>query len=243
MLSSRRREPGALTALAAALSGACRLRPGLDLGVSRLFHRLRTGYLLVDKRPAKAVLLATKAPVSGLVAVALVVMLAGTVGQQAPAPFWMRQMSPFVLPNLLGTGLLLNGILKQGFGRARPDQTTPFGVDGPFRMAWQASGQSRSACSFVSAGTASGAALRVRLALGTLWCAGRPAARGLRALALASGALLLLTAARRIGSGRHFRCDMVLAALLVAIPGVALSCLIRPRPSPSCIALSPRAAR
>jgi lipid A 4'-phosphatase len=224
---------GALVALAAAIAvGALvfTLWPGLDLGVSRLAYRPGAGFVLADRPVWDAVVLAGKVASILYVTAALVLLPASLLRRADPAV--ARYWGLVILLYLIGPGLMVNGALKRGFGRARPDQIELFGGDGPFTAAWQVSGYCRSACSFVSAEVAAGTALTIGLALGALWFAGRPAARLFRRLALAALALLVLTALQRIGSGRHFLSDVVFAALLVAALGAALACLLRPHQMP-----------
>ena len=201
--------------------------PGLDLAVSGIFHDPGTGFLLADKAFWDGVLLANKVA-SGIFLVAAFVLFPVNLWQnwrqsQLHSRYWLT----VILLYLTGPGLLVNGLLKRVFGRARPVQIVTFGGDGPFTQAWEVSDYCRSACSFVSAEVAAGTALSLGLALGAIWFAGRPAARIFRWLAYVSLGLLVLTAVQRIGSGRHFLSDVVFAALLVAALGVGLACLIR----------------
>lgn len=72
--------------------------------------------------------------------------------------FWpnLRKLFPLdkmlflALAALLGPGLLVNGILKAHWGRARPVQTDQFGGEWPFSEVWVIANNCQNNCSFVS---------------------------------------------------------------------------------------------
>jgi lipid A 4'-phosphatase len=220
-----------LLVLTAVLALAFRFWPGLDLMASGLFHDPTEGFLLAGKGFWESVIVANKAASFAYLCVALVLLpfslWLGRGGPQGTARYW----GMVILLYLAGPGILVNGLLKRSFGRARPVNVEIFGGDGPFTAAWEVSDYCRAACSFVSAEVAAGTALTVGLALGTLWFAGRPVARLFSGLAVLSLGLLVLTAVERIGSGRHFLSDVVFAALSTAAISVGLACLLWPRPA------------
>jgi lipid A 4'-phosphatase len=218
-----------LGALSAALFALC---PTLDLTVAGLFHSPGTGFALSGRPFWDGVLLANKGASLVFVVAAVVLLPAGLLRRNEDSLLWVRYWGLVVLIYLLGPGVLVNGILKRVFGRARPEQIKLFGGDGPFTAAWAVSDYCRAACSFVSAEIAAATALAVGLGIGVMWFRRRPVARLFRSLAVASLVLLLLTALQRLGSGRHFLSDLVFAALPVMALGIALACVLRPRPTP-----------
>lgn len=123
---------------------------------------------------------------------------------------------------ILGPGILVNAILKNYWGRARPDQIVDFGGSALFSPAWVMTDQCARNCSFVS-GEGSGAAalligglvilqaLRDRLNGRVLWAT---------QMFLVTAALT--AAALRVVLGRHFLSDTVFAALLVALIALLL---------------------
>jgi lipid A 4'-phosphatase len=128
-----------------------------------------------------------------------------------PAKTWLFQMLIF----LLGPGLLVNGILKPVWNRARPFQIAEFGGAGHFTSAWVIGDPCCGYRSFVSGEMAGAVALA--LGLGMVLRANRGtlgAARYRMALLLVL-ALPLFTAWQRMATGRHFLSDIVIAALLV----------------------------
>ena len=211
--------------LAAVFGAACVLFlvwPEIDLQVAALFHVPGTGFpaqsnatlgLLRETIWNLSIVLALTALAGGLVFAFTRRDLFGV-----PGGVWQ-----FVaLLYLLGPGLLVNGVLKSLWGRARPDQIVEFGGTASFSPAWVISDQCARNCSFVSGEGAGGAALvigglvvlmalRRRLGGPVLW--------------IAQGALIaagLTGAAMRVGFGRHFLSDTVFAALLVGLIAIAL---------------------
>lgn len=223
----------ALLAVTAALCAALFvLYPTLDLTVAGLFHSPGTGFALSGRPFWDGVLHANKAASLVFLVAALVLLPVGLLRQNDDSLLWVRYWGLVVLIYLLGPGVLVNGILKRVFGRARPEQIELFGGDGSFTAAWVVSDYCRSACSFVSAEVAVATTLAVGLGLGAIWFHHRPVARLFRSLAVTSPILLLLTALQRLGSGRHFLSDLVFAALPVMALGIALACFLRPHPTP-----------
>jgi membrane-associated PAP2 superfamily phosphatase len=115
---------------------------------------------------------------------------------------------------VLGTGVVVNAILKDNWGRPRPVDTQTFGGAGTFEPALLPSNQCDSNCSFVSGHAATGFTL---LALGLL---GAPATRRRWLLwGLAAG---LTTGALRIAQGGHFLSDVLFSGLVIWLCGATL---------------------
>ncbi|MFZ5466979.1 MAG: phosphatase PAP2 family protein [Pseudomonadota bacterium] len=121
---------------------------------------------------------------------------------------WPRRgIGAFLLLSLLlGPGLMVNGVLKEHWGRARPHQVVDFGGQKPFTPALQPADNCASNCSFVSGHSAIGFWW---LALGLAWPAWR-----WRALLLGVGLGGMLGLAR-IMQGGHFTSDVVFSFLVV----------------------------
>lgn len=123
---------------------------------------------------------------------------------------------------LLGPGLMVNGLLKRLWGRARPFITQDFGGHAQFSRAWDFADQCTRNCSFVSGEAAGATALAISI------CAMLRANRGwLSPLAyqLGLGVALLLplvTAWQRMAAGRHYLSDVVLGCLLVCLLAAVL---------------------
>jgi membrane-associated phospholipid phosphatase len=105
----------------------------------------------------------------------------------------------------LGPGLLVNGTLKEHWGRYRPFDVSEFGGTGPFVAWWDPRGGCPTNCSFVS-GDVSGA----------MWTIAPAALAPPQWRAAAYGAALTLTAAMaviRVVQGGHFSSDVIFAGV------------------------------
>lgn len=146
---------------------------------------------------------------------ALAVALAGHWwGRLAP---WRRPAWFALLALLLGPGLLVNAVLKDHWGRARPAQTVEFGGQAQFTPAWVVSDQCDRNCSFVCGDASVGFGL-VALA----FIARRP--RPWLLAGIAAGAALGLM---RMAQGGHYLSDVVFAFYAVWFSSWALSELMR----------------
>jgi lipid A 4'-phosphatase len=67
-----------------------------------------------------------------------------------------RQVLFLVLSLALGPGLIVNGILKEWWGRARPSDIVPFGGEATYSPPWMIADQCATNCSFVSGHAAMG---------------------------------------------------------------------------------------
>lgn len=119
-----------------------------------------------------------------------------------------------VLTILLGPLLLVNGILKSYWGRARPIEISQFGGEKTFTPAYHLSDQCSTNCSFTSgegAGIATAAILIGFLAWPWL------SLRGRWVSGAALAALVLVGAGLRVVTGKHFLSDTLLSILFCAL--------------------------
>ena len=114
----------------------------------------------------------------------------------------------------LGPGLLVNAILKEFWGRARPREIMEFGGDSDFSPVWWIVRECDRNCSFVS-GEASAAFWLVVLAFVV-----PPAWRW--TAAIGALAITALVSFARVAAGGHFFSDVVLAWLLTLLVILAL---------------------
>lgn len=196
---------------AAALAGSLTLFwlvPGADLFVSYLFYDPQHGFWLAAWPPMAVV----NGSIRWLTWAILLLALAGAVWLRLRGrPLWRfdRNALIFVVAALvIGPGILVNTVLKDHWGRARPFQTTEFGGTRSFTAAPLPADQCMRNCSFVSGHAALGFSL-VGFAL--LLPAARRRDQAIGA-ALALGALIGLG---RIAAGHHFLSDVVDAGLIV----------------------------
>lgn len=190
-------------------SAAFMLFPAIDLAVSGLFFVPGAGFALAKNEG----LLALRS-VSNAVTVA--VALLGVLAICVPA-LWPRRSvmirpshGVFLLSTLAaGPGIIVNLVLKNNWGRARPQQTLEFGGDWPFTPAWANVDHCGDNCSFVS-GEASAVFWLVALAFITP----RPLRLPVLFAALAFTAAVSIN---RIAFGAHYLSDVVIAWVITLV--------------------------
>lgn len=211
---AREREWGSI-ALATVLACAVfSLWPSIDLAVSQAFVDAQGRFVGDAIPPVRALYLAVPWITR---AAALVALVALCMAARRPAWMgrrWRRRAGVTLLVLVLGVGLVVNGVLKQGWGRARPVDVGLVGGAGQFAPALRKSDQCARNCSFVSGHAASGFAL---IAWGLL---GAPARR--RRWLLLGGAAGLLVGLGRIAQGGHFASDVVFSGLVMWICSAAV---------------------
>ncbi|MBX9461248.1 MAG: phosphatase PAP2 family protein [Brevundimonas sp.] len=191
--------------------------PGVDLSVSRWFYDAADGFVLGDSPPLRALRASSTWVMAGVLLLALWQIarhaLAGRIaGPGARPSLWLLSCL------VVGPGLLVNGLLKDHWGRPRPIATDLFGGEAPFQKVWIISDWCDRNCSFVS-GEASSAAWLVAAAL--------LAPRRIRTAATALAAIYgFALSINRIAFGGHYLSDVLLAWLLCALVFLALSRLI-----------------
>ncbi len=189
--------------------------PQIDLGVSALFFHAGSFWLAGDEMRLflpKGLRLVAWALVGLLILGALVTLLRGRpVGRLG-----LREFLFLILCFALAPGVIVNGLLKEHWGRARPEAVMQFGGAAHYSPPLVISNQCESNCSFAS-GDASFA--MTFLALAVLW----PARRW---PVVATVAATAVVGAVRIMQGAHFLSDVVLGAILMAATVLLLHQLI-----------------
>lgn len=128
----------------------------------------------------------------------------------------------------LGPGVLVNGLLKSHWGRARPADVTVFGGAHAFTPALFPADQCASNCSFVSGEGSASVALMISALVVLTALGDRLSPRVRRVSAIGAVFVGLLGSALRLATGRHFLSDTVFAALFVAAVALVLYRVIRP---------------
>jgi len=136
------------------------LLPGVDLAASGLFYDPSAGFS-ASADPILRALRKSSSWVMGLTLLGLIVI--------AVRGWWTgwreARRALFLISGLaLASGVVVNGVFKSLWGRARPIQIETFGGDADFTTAWRVTDQCLSNCSFVS-GEASSAAWLAAVAL------------------------------------------------------------------------------
>lgn len=188
-----------------------RLAPGLDLWISDLFYVEGEGFPL---RSVKALDVLRDV---GSVLPVLTGSL-GAIGLLLYVAFPRRPLcgaAPRLLlllaaVQLIGPGLLVNGITKPLFERPRPNQIVEFGGTHEFVAAWQIGEGCATRCASFLSGEAAGAATMLTLVLlvPPLW-------RGPAAWAL--GSLAAAVSINRVLFGAHFASDVLISFGLVSM--------------------------
>jgi lipid A 4'-phosphatase len=147
--------------------------------------------------------------VAAAVAPAVLALLMRVLRLRRRAPMSQRAALFVILSLLLGPGLLVNGILKEHWGRPRPGSVTEFGGDLVFKPWWDPRGGCNSNCSFVSGETSSATWLAApAILVPAPW----------RYLALSGAALYtVLIALARLLAGGHFLSDVIFAGIFTGL--------------------------
>jgi lipid A 4'-phosphatase len=176
-----------------------------DLRVSALFYRPDNGFFLDHAQPLQWVYTGTRwftgVLAGSLIAALLYSLLPGSRLQRV----WRGRIAFLILALATGPGLVTNTLLKDHFGRPRPEQIADFGGRMRYVPLPIPSAQCRRNCSFPSGHAAAGFYL---ITGAWIWPRQRYAWRATGAVA---GALVGLV---RIAQGGHFLSD-VLGALAV----------------------------
>ena len=146
-----------------------------------------------------------------------------------PARLWGFVLLLF----LLGPGLVVNGILKAHWGRARPINVVEFGGTLQFTPAWQISDQCAANCSFVSGEGAGTMAMTLSVLLILHLLRHRLPKVALRLGQAATIAILAFVGWQRVASGGHFLSDVLLSWLLTALIAAILARLMLNQDAPA----------
>ncbi len=191
------------------------LAPGIDTAVSWVFYNPQSGFTLASWPPLVLLEGSIRWIAWGIV---LVVAIGALWLWLTGKPLWRfdrKALIFIVAATVLGPGIVVNTVLKDHWGRARPSQIEAFGGAKQFTPAPLPADQCARNCAFVSGHAALGFSL---VSFAFLLPAGR-ARRNAAIAALGFGGLVGLG---RIAAGAHFLSDVVDAGLIV----VAVSWLL-----------------
>ena len=121
--------------------------PGLDLATSRLFYGPAVGFALASNQ-ALRILRGIGVDLTWLYCLLAIALLA--VGLAVRKPLLWRKGLFLAGVMVIGPGLLINAVLKNHWGRARPRDIVDFGGTMPFSRVWEIVPYCKSNCSFVS---------------------------------------------------------------------------------------------
>lgn len=182
------------------------LLPALDLRFTELFYDGQGRFPLKDA--AWVFLIREGVPVfTAVAALGLGLVLAITLIRRRPlGPFNTRLLLYLICVLAVGPGIVINGVFKRHWGRARPRDVAEFGGDKRFTPAFAIADQCDRNCSFVSGHPSP---------LFCLFAVGLAATR--RRWLWHAAALLLggLVGLARIVEGAHFLSDVVFSGVFV----------------------------
>lgn len=182
--------------------------PQVDLWFSGLFYRPGSGFFLANAAPVRFLFASAYFIAWALGLFTVAAAARHYFGQRTLLGCDARAAIYLALALALGPGLLVNGILKEHWGRARPSQIIEFGGNKQFTPALVPARQCERNCSFSSGH----AALGFSLVAFAFLVPDRRRRRLAVAGAIAAGSLFGLG---RIVQGGHFLSDVVLSGLLV----------------------------
>lgn len=200
--------------------------PHIDLAVSGVFADGANGFPLQHDRVLqvmnRGITWATR--LAGLVL--LILTLLAWLPRKLLASGWGARLAArkraiaFLLVALaLGPGLLVNSVLKDHSGRARPVTIEQFGGTQKFTPAFAPADQCRRNCAFVSGH----AAVAAFLFAGWFVARSRSARRGWLAAGLLAG---LAVGVARMATGSHFLSDVLVAMMLIWIVTAACAAVL-----------------
>lgn len=187
--------------------------PSVDIAVSRYFLLADGTFWLSSSAFAEEVRMPIWLASVALAFLSALMLCASLLRGSLARTSW-RLWAFVTTTYLLGPGLLVNVILKQNWGRARPVTILDFGGDKLFSPPFEIAGQCAKNCSFVSGEAASAAVMAIVLAVCFCSRLSKPA-RGVAFIAL--GGLFLLASGMRVATGRHFLSDVVFAGMFMLI--------------------------
>jgi lipid A 4'-phosphatase len=127
------------------------LFPAIDLTISGWFYKPQQGFFLGEERLFVFLYDFVPVIVDVFEVVFPIILLLSLVGPLQRYLVTYRKPTVYLsLVLLFGPGLLVNGVLKNHWGRARPRQTIMFGGSKTFTAAWMPSNQCKHNCSFTS---------------------------------------------------------------------------------------------
>ncbi len=193
------------------------LWPGIDLWLAAQFYTPGQGFV-IDGQAAPEALRRLIWGLSIVVLLITLICLPVTAWRKGPIMGVPQRIWLFsLLLYALGPGLLVDGLLKRFWGRARPAHIVEFGGSAQFTPPHQISDQCLKNCSFV-AGEMSGAVALAVVLLVILYLWRNRLSAGLFRVAQGGViALPMLAGAQRIAAGRHFLSDVILATLFVLL--------------------------
>jgi lipid A 4'-phosphatase len=181
--------------------------PELDLAFTGLFYSPNAGFTQ-NGSPWERALYESVDWIVGIAVVGAVGVLVLEAARRGPFQHRGKVAALLLVVLALGPGLVVNGILKEHWGRARPRDVSQFGGDRSFTPALVIADECERNCSFSAGHPSAGFALA---ALAYVW-----ASRRRRWAIIASAtAFGLLVGLARVAAGGHFLSDVLFSGVIV----------------------------
>ena len=191
--------------------------PAWDQSIATWFFTTGRGFPLQDSSLVQFVYLG----IPWLSRAAVVLLLIGiVVSWRLRQRRWLQGFACALLALAIGPGLLINGLLKEQVGRARPEQVSQFGGTRVFAGALRPSDQCQHNCAFVSGHAAVGFWFAVGYAVS------RRRQRTWLGVATLAGAVVGLA---RMAAGGHWLSDVIFS-MSFTLMGVGLAYWLAYRP-------------
>ena len=197
------------------------LFPSIDLAVSSWFFRQGQGFPVHANPTAEALRWTIWRLSEGMLLVAVVFLIA-TVFRKGIDELTARHWWFVVLLYLLGPGILVNGLLKANWGRARPSDVAEFAGPLEFTPPLEVSDQCLRNCSFVSGEGAAAFAFAISMLILLSAVRGRMKRFQLQLAVGAALAVGIVGPLLRVMAGRHFLSDTLFAAIFTLAIALAL---------------------
>lgn len=187
--------------------------PNIDLAISALFYIPDDGFFINDI-PAFQILRETIWLMIVFVFLGAVIIVITQCFLTIPQILDGKVFELIVLTYLLGPGLLVNGILKSFWGRARPAKISEFGGDKQFTPPFELTDQCAQNCSFTSGEGAGAAAMLISIYIISKLYATKRIHRLVVCIAviIASTGMVM-----RVAMGRHFISDTLFSFFFVLL--------------------------
>ncbi|MGV6889317.1 phosphatase PAP2 family protein [Rhodophyticola sp. SM2404] len=196
------------------------LGPALDLTITGLFYRQGGGFPAAEWPVVQFLRHALMNTMHLLALFSLIAL--GVTWRFGGRLLYLgaRAWGYFTAVMILGPGIMVNMILKEHWGRARPVMVENFGAEAQFTPAFLPTAQCDSNCSFVSGEVSGATAIAIFLILLVLEQRSYFSAKIKARLFAVALTLPLISALQRVSAGAHFASDALLAIAITS--GLAL---------------------
>ncbi len=215
-----------MMAIVLAVFMAFAVLPPIDLWISGVFYDPAAGFWISGRMLPQIARRTIWAASIGMVILSVSAVVRRALLRQytfgLPTRIWGYILALYVL----APGILVDGLLKRFWGRARPASITQFGGAAEFSLPHEITQNCLRNCSFVAGEVAGAMVLSIAL-LVILLHVPRKAPLDRRWVVVIL-AIPLVSAFQRVAAGRHFASDVIMSVLLVGICARMLWIVLKP---------------